>query len=115
MISKVVTGSSFRGVCKYVCEDQKRAMVLETEGVRGHDYKLMASDFEAQHAYRPTLNNAVFHAILSFYPGEKIDDKIMVDIAKEYLQKPGITETQFAITKHIDKDHPHGTCYCKSH
>jgi hypothetical protein len=31
----------------------------------------------------------------------------MVEISKEYLVKMGITETQFAITKHVDKDHPH--------
>lgn len=107
MISKVITGSSFSGVCKYVCADQKRAVVLETEGVREHNYKLMASDFEEQQALRPSLNKAVFHAIISFYPGEKIEDEKMIKIAKEYLEKLGITETQFAITKHIDKDHLH--------
>lgn len=107
MISKVITGSSFGGVCKYVCANQNRALVLDVEGVRGHNYKLMASDFEEQQALRPSLNKAVFHAILSFYPSEKIDDEKMVEIAKEYLRKLGITDTQFAITKHIDKEHPH--------
>ena len=56
---------------------------------------------------RPTLNKAVFHGILSFYPGEKIEDQIMLLIAKEYLQKIGITNTQYAITKHTDRNHPH--------
>jgi hypothetical protein len=107
MISKVITGRSFSGVCRYICSDQKRAVVLETEGVRGHDYKLMSSDFETQHALRPRLNKAVFHGILSFYPGENISDVSMVQLSKEYLLKMGITETQFAITKHLDKNHPH--------
>lgn len=31
----------------------------------------------------------------------------MIEIAKEYLQKVSVTETQFAITKHVDKDHMH--------
>jgi len=67
----------------------------------------MASDFEMQQAIRPSLKKAVFHGILSFYPGEKIDDEKMVFIAKEYLEKMGITNTQYSITKHTDRDHPH--------
>ncbi len=82
-------------------------MVLETEGVRGHHYKLMAADFEDQRSMRPSLTKAVFHAILSFYPGEKIGDVNLVEIAKEYLEKMGITDTQFSITKHTDRNHPH--------
>jgi hypothetical protein len=87
--------------------DQKRALVLEVEGVRGHNYKLMAADFDMQRELRPTLGTAVFHGILSFYPGEKIEDKIMTEIAREYLQKLGITNTQYSITKHNDKNHSH--------
>ena len=106
MISKVIIGKSFYGACKYICDDERRAVVLETEGVRDHSYKLMATDFEMQQAIRPSLKKAVFHGILSFYPGEKIDDQKMIAIAKEYLQKIGITNTQYAITKHTDRDHP---------
>ena len=107
MISKVITGKTFYGTCRYICMDQKRAEVLEVEGVRGYNYKLMSADFEMQQAYRPTLTKAVFHGILSFYPGEKIENQKMVEIAKEYLQKMKIVETQFAIVKHVDKNHPH--------
>jgi hypothetical protein len=107
MISKVITGKSFYGVCRYICKDERRAVVLETEGVRSHNYKLMAQDFEMQQALRPALKKAVFHGILSFYPGEKIDDEKMLSIAKEYLKEMGIINTQYAITKHIDRNHPH--------
>lgn len=107
MISKVVTGKTFYGVCRYVCMDQKRALILATEGVRNYDHTLMAKDFELQHSLRPSLTKAIFHGILSFYPGEKIDDKMMTEIAKEYLLEMNIINTQYAITKHIDKDHLH--------
>jgi|ERR1035437_1425089 hypothetical protein len=107
MISKVITGRTFYAACRYVCMDQKRAVVLEAEGVRDYNYKLMATDFEMQRELRPSLGKAVFHGILSFYPGEKIEDKMMIEIAKEYLQKLGITATQYAITKHTDKNHSH--------
>src|SRR5688500_1158875 len=107
MISKIITGRTFYGTCRYICMDQNRAEVLEVEGLRGYNYKLMAADFELQHAYRPTLTKAVFHGILSFYPGEKIDNQKMAKIAKEYLIEMKIVATQFAIVKHIDKNHPH--------
>src|SRR5450631_759594 len=107
MISKVIIGKTFYGACRYVCMDQKRAVVMEAEGVRDYDYKLMAKDFEMQQALRPSLTKAVFHGIISFYPGEKIEDKMMAEIAKKYLQEMGIINTQFAIVKHIDKNHSH--------
>ncbi len=107
MISKVVIGNGFYGACRYVCMDQKRAVVLETEGVRNYHYKLMADDFETQQKFRPALTKAVFHGILSFYPGEKIADESMIEIAKKYLQELKIDNTQYAITKHTDKDHQH--------
>ncbi|MGN6605170.1 MAG: relaxase/mobilization nuclease domain-containing protein [Ginsengibacter sp.] len=107
MISKVVIGKTFYGACRYICMDKKRAVVLEAEGVRDYDYKLMAKDFELQQSLRPSLTKAVFHGIISFYPGEKVEDKMMVEIAKEYLAEMKITDTQFAIVKHIDKNHLH--------
>lgn len=107
MISKVIIGKTFYGACRYVCMDQKRAVILETEGVRNFDYKLMAADFEMQHSLRPSLSKAVFHGILSFYPGEKIEEEKMVQIARKYLQKLSITNTQYVLTKHIDKNHSH--------
>lgn len=107
MISKVITGKTFEGTCRYICSNENRAMVLETEGVRGHHYKLMAADFEDQRSLRPSLTKAVFHAILSFHPTEKIEDARLVEIAKEYLKKIGITDTQYSITKHTDRNHPH--------
>ena len=107
MISKVIIGKTFYGACRYVCMDQKRAVVLEAEGVRDYDYKLMAKDFEMQQALKPSLTKAVFHGIISFYPGEKIEDKMMAAIAKKYLQEMKIINTQFAIVKHIDKNHSH--------
>ena len=107
MISKVIIGKTFYGACRYVCRDQKRAVVLETQGVRDYDYKLMAKDFEMQQALRPSLTKAVFHGIISFYPGEKIEDQTMAEIAKKYLQEMKIIDTQFAIVKHIDKNHSH--------
>ena len=78
MISKIFPGHSFYHACRYVCQDQKRALVLATNGVRGHDYRLMAQDFLSQHEMRPSKRQACFHSILSFYPGENPGDEKII-------------------------------------
>jgi hypothetical protein len=108
MISKVLPAArSFRSCCRYVCQYQSRAEVLKAEGVRGHDHKLMAEDFENQRILRPDKRQAVFHSVLSFYPGEKVSDKKMVEIAEQYLTRIGMVNTQYVIAKHTDRDHLH--------
>jgi hypothetical protein len=100
MISKVLPAArSFRACCQYVCQDQTRAQVLKTQGVRGHDYSLMAKDFEFQRSLRPDKHQAVFHSVLSIYPGEKPTDKKVVEIAEQCLDRIGIINTQFVIAK----------------
>ncbi len=106
MISKPVPAHSFYHTCRYICQ-KTGAEVLIAEGVRGHDYKLMAEDFLNQQQMRPTKEKACFHSILSFYPGEKPSDEMMKEIARKYLEKLGIVNTQVAVSKHTDKAHLH--------
>jgi hypothetical protein len=107
MISKVIAGHSFRGSILYILQERKHAQVLKVEGVRGHDKKLMIEDFVRQHQLRPEKRQACFHSVLSFYPGEKPSDKLITQIADEYLKGLNIKDTQFAVIKHTDKEHLH--------
>ncbi len=106
MLSKFYHGHSFYHACRYIVTKQD-AEVLYAEGVRSHDFKLMADDFIIQQQLRPAKEKACFHCSLSFYPGEVIGDDMMIQIAKEYLEKLNISDTQFSITKHTDRRHPH--------
>jgi len=108
MISKIfLTGKTFAQTCEYVCQDLERSLVLDVEGVRSHDLRLMAQDFAVQHEFRPEREKPVFHGMLSFPPGEDPGDAKMVQIARTYLHEIGMTPTQFAIVKHTDKAHLH--------
>ncbi|ASZ13703.1 relaxase/mobilization nuclease domain-containing protein [Chitinophaga pendula] len=107
MISKVITGKSFYGCCRYICADEQRAEILEAEGVREYSYWYMGHDFEVNRQQLPDKRKAVFHGILSFYPGEQLTNESMAQIAREYLEKIGITDTQYVITKHTDTNHLH--------
>lgn len=106
MISKIVLASSFYHTGRYIME-KPGAEIIVSEDVREHDYKLMAEDFETQRELRPSKGYACFHAILSFYPGEKPSDEMMKEIAQKYLKELGIVNTQYVITKHTDKAHLH--------
>lgn len=106
MISKSLPANSIYHTCRYVC-NRKEAEVLHSEGVRAHDYKLMATDFQMQQQMRPSKKVSCFHGILSFHPDEKPSDSMLVEIAQKYLEQLKIVNTQYAIVKHTDKAHLH--------
>lgn len=106
MISKPIPADSFYHTCRYICQ-KPGAEVLIAEGVRGHNYKVMAQDFIEQQQLRPGKEKACLHAILSFHPSEKPSDEIMMEIAREYLKRLKFVDTQFAVVKHTDRAHPH--------
>ena len=108
MISNVFKiGGSFHYACHYICQDLKHARVLDSEGVRAHHHKLMAKDFECQREMRLFKPKPVFHAALTFCPEENPEDKLMVELARKYLQQMGLVNTQYVVVRHTDKSHPH--------
>lgn len=108
MISKVIKpGKSFAGACRYLCSNRERAEVLFSEGIRDYDHLLMAADFESQRQLNPCLKSPVQHIILAWYPGEVINGENMAEIAIEYLKRIQVSNTQFIIVRHNDRDHPH--------
>ena len=108
MMAKVFPRArSFRRVCLYVSQDLERSIVLDAEGVRGHDYRLMARDFETIHSLRELRGKPVFHGVIDFHPKEQLDDAQLVKIAREYMREMGLIDTQYAVVKHTDTEHNH--------
>lgn len=93
MIGKIIAGSSFAGTVGYVMKEQSR--ILNAEGITPPDAKDMAEDFRDQTMLNPRLKNTVGHISLSFSPKDasRITDALMTRIAKEYMQRMGITDT----------------------
>jgi hypothetical protein len=108
MIGKVITGKSFCGCIRYVLQKQD-AVILEAAGVRLQETNQTINDFNLQRKYNPNLGQAVGHIALSWSINDlsKLNDEVMVNMAKEYLQKMKIQDTQYLIVKHKDRDHPH--------
>lgn len=108
MISKIIPpGKSFQGLCRYLYQNRSSAEVILSAGVRNYDHSKMATDFAVQAAQNPRLKSPVLHIILSWPPDEKIDQELMSNIAKDYLERMNIVDTQFAVIKHNDRDHQH--------
>lgn len=108
MIGKIKEGKSFGGCVAYNI-DREQAEILYAEGVRIQDSQTMTQDFNMQRKMNPNLTKAVGHIILSWsvHDKEKLDDKRMLNDAKEYLNKMNIRNTQLLIVKHTDRNHPH--------
>lgn len=108
MIAKTfITAKGFGDSCSYLCLDDKRAQVLAAEGVRTHDIRLMAADFERQHGLMPEKEKPVYHSALSFPAGEQVADERLVELGKRFLEKIGMVNTQYVLVKHTDKEHLH--------
>ena len=107
MIGKIIAGSSFAGTIGYVMKEQ--SLVLSAEGVALSDIREMVQDFKDQTLLNPRIKNAVGHISLSFSPKDSVrmTDALMLDIAKEYMQRMGITDTQYLLVRHFDQPHPH--------
>ena len=107
MIGKIIAGSSFAGTVGYVIKEQSR--VLDAEGVTPPNVREMVQDFKDQTLLNLRLRNAVGHISLSFSPKDSVrmTDALMLDIAKEYMQRMGITDTQYLLVRHLDQPHPH--------
>ena len=73
------------------------------------EVKDMVQDFKDQTLLNPRLKNNVGHISLSFSPKDapRMTDALMTQIAKEYMQKMGITDTQYLLVRHLDQPHPH--------
>lgn len=109
MIGKITKGSEFAGCVAYVLREDK-ARLLVSEGVSGTPEE-MAEQFELQTLLNDKVKNTVGHISLSFSPedGDRLrnDDRLMVKIAYEYMERMGIRDTQFIIARHTDREHPH--------
>lgn len=107
MIGKIIAGSSFAGTVGYVIKKQSR--VLAAEGIAPPNVRDMIQDFKDQTLLNPRIKNAVGHISLSFSSKDapRMTDALMLDIAKEYMQRMGITDTQYLLVRHLDQPHPH--------
>lgn len=107
MIGKIIAGSSFVATVSYVMKEQSR--ILGFEGIEPPGVQDIVRDFKDQTLLNPRIKNPVGHISLSFSANDaaRLTDPVMAQIAKEYMERMGIRNTQYLIVRHTDQAHPH--------
>lgn len=109
MIAKIVTGKSFGGAVRYLLEKSGHARMIDSDGVELSDIRSLIGSFNFQRKVRPEKTEIVGHISLSFHKDDKprLTDGFMAGLAREYMQRMGITDTQYIVVRHTDTEHPH--------
>ena len=110
MIAKIKKGSGFGGLINYANDIAKKdTVIVASEGVSLSSNATITAAFKAQSRMRPTLKQFVGHISLSFSPNDtpRLSNEFMAQIAREYLKRMGIVNTQFVVFRHQDQPHGH--------
>lgn len=109
MMTKIVQGQGFRGVINYILDQKKGTEILDSDGVMLEDPEAIIESFNFQTELNPQLSKPVGHISLNFSPQDKerLSNELMVQIARDYMCRMGITDTQYLVGRHYDKEHPH--------
>ena len=109
MIAKIMKGSGFKGVISYILDLKKGTELIDSSGVRTDSINHIVQSFIDQTELNPRAGKVVGHISLSFSAQDspRLSNEWMVKVAREYMEKMGIKDTQYIIGRHFDKGHPH--------
>lgn len=109
MFAKINPNRTFAVLADYTNNKEKNARIIAHKDVCIVNNQAIADSFEAQASTNRRVKNPSKHISLSFSPhdAERITDEFMAQIAKEYMERMGIRNTQYIVVRHNDKDHPH--------
>ena len=109
MIAKIMKGSDFKGVVYYILNDEKGTQIIDADGLFLENNDTIAQGFTGQARMNPRVTKAVGHIALSFSKEDapRLNNAVMARIAREYMERMGIKDTQYIIGRHFDKEHPH--------
>ena len=109
MIAKIMKGSDFRGVVYYILNDEKGTQIIDADGLFLENNDTIAQGFIGQAQMNPRVAKIVGHIALSFSKEDapQLNNAVMAQIAREYMKRMGIKDTQYIIGRHFDKEHPH--------
>lgn len=102
--------AGFARLVNYV-NNPKKARLIDGKDVRLDNNATIAASMQGQADDKPgrKLKNPAYHISLDFAREDtpKMTDALMVEIAREYMQRMGIVNTQYIVCRHTDKEHQH--------
>ncbi len=108
-MAKITKGSDFKGVVDYIIDKDKGTQIVASDGLFMENKDTIAMSFNVQWQMNDKVSKPVGHIALSFSKEDepRLTNRVMADIALEYMERMGIRDTQFFIARHFDKEHPH--------
>ena len=108
MIAKIMKGSGFKGVINYILDLKKGTELIDSSGVRTDRVSHIIQSFIDQTDLNPRVDKVVGHISLSFSAQDspRLSNEWLVKVAREYMEKMGVKDTQYIIGRHFDKEHP---------
>ena len=110
MMGDLKKRASFAKLVNYV-NNPKKARLIDSKDVRLDSNATIAASMQGQADDKPgrKLKNPVYHISLDFAHEDtpKLTDGLMVEIAREYMRRMGIVNTQYVVCRHTDTEHQH--------
>ena len=110
MMCDIKKRANFARVVNYA-NNPKKARLIDSKDVRLDSNATIAASMQGQADDKPgrKLSNPVYHISLNFAQedGARLTDELMAEIAREYMRRMGIVNTQYIVCRHTDTAHPH--------
>lgn len=110
MMGDLKKRASFAKLVNYA-NNPKKARLIDSKDVRLDNNSTIAASMQGQADDKQgrKLKNPVYHISLDFAHEDtpKLTDGLMVEIAREYMRRMGITNTQYIVCRHTDTEHQH--------
>lgn len=110
MIGDLKKRASFARIVSYV-NNPKKARLIDSKDVRLDSNASIARSMQGQADDKPgrRLKNPVYHISLDFAHEDtpRLTDALMTEIAREYMRRMGIVNTQYIVCRHTDREHQH--------
>ena len=110
MMGDLKKRASFAKLVNYV-NNPKKARLIDSKDVRLDNNATIAASMQGQADDKPgrKLKNPVYHISLDFAHEDtpKLTDGLMTEIAREYMKRMGIVNTQYIVCRHTDREHQH--------
>lgn len=110
MMGDLKKRASFAKLVNYV-HNPKKARLIDSKDVRLDNNATIAASMQGQADDKlgRKLKNPVYHISLDFAHEDtpKLTDGLMAEIAREYMKRMGIVNTQYIVCRHTDREHQH--------
>lgn len=83
--------------------------VIDSDGILGNDYRRIVDSFDIGTSLNKKISKPIGHIAVSFDKADlpRLTDNFMVQLAKEYMERMGIRDTQYLIVRHLETGSPH--------